>query len=419
MGDSRILFPEKLQELFRPHRYKVVVGGRGKGGSWGIARALLLQGWENPLRILCTREVQRTIADSVHRLLSDQIALLGLSSFYKVTDNEITAPNGTLFSFAGLRQLDAGKIKSFEGYDRAWIEEAENISKHSWEILIPTIRRPASEVWVNLNPQLDTDETYRRFVVQTPPDTALIMMTWRDNPFFPEVLEKERLYLQKTDPESYENVWEGKPTSSVPGAIYRHEVASLLNDKRVRPVPYDPMLRVHTSWDFGWADATSVILVQRLRSELRVIGYMEGNGRVLSEYVSDLERLKYRWGTDYVPHDALQKDFKSGTSAMEILQGMGRSPMMVPNVGLEQGIKVARLVFPRVYIDEDKCQRLVECLRRYRRAIPTNTGEPASPLHDEYSHGADAFRYMALSADQMGNEAQVKIEYKDLDRAVV
>src|SRR5574338_358485 len=134
MQDERILFPEKLQPLFKPARYKVIYGGRGKGGSWGIARALLLTGWEEPLRVLCTREVQRTIAESVHQLLSDQINLLGLSSFYRVTEREITGANGTLFSFAGLRELSVTNLKSFEGYDRAWVEDAEKTTKKSWEV---------------------------------------------------------------------------------------------------------------------------------------------------------------------------------------------------------------------------------------------------------------------------------------------
>ena len=208
-----IQLPEKCGALLEAHRYKIVVGGRGKAGSWSCARALLLQGYTQPLRILGAREIMRTIADSVHQLLCDQIRLLGLERFYKTTDSEITGRNGTAFLYAGLRQLDATKIMSLEGVDRCWVEQGETISKRSWEILIPTVRKPGSEIWINLNPQLDSDETYQRFIEHPPHDCATIRMTWRDNPWFRAELEKERQTMlrrveQKLETrETYDNIW--------------------------------------------------------------------------------------------------------------------------------------------------------------------------------------------------------------------
>jgi phage terminase large subunit len=405
LSPDAILFPEKLQALFRPHRYKVVYGGRGKGGSWGFARALLLQAWESPLRVLCTREVQRTIADSVHRLLSDQISLLGLSGFYDVKENEITGPNGSIFSFAGLRQLDAGKIKSYEGYERAWVEEAENISKSSWDILIPTIRKPGSEIWVNFNPQLDTDETYQRFVVRTPPDTALISMSYRDNPWFPEVLEKERQYLQSADPKAYQNIWEGKCRTSVDGAIYAEEIREAIEGKRIRPVPYDPMLKVHTVWDLGFNDRMSIIFVQRLLNQLMVIDFLEDSHKKYDWYVSEIRNKRYNLGKAFVPHDAAHDSPLPIDVPAVVLRKLGLDVAPVlPREGLEIGIKRTRMAFNRIFFDEVKAAPLVEHLRRYRRAIPTSTNEARSPLHDEHSHAADALRYMILAAPNMVNE---------------
>ena len=157
-------FPEKLRFLFSPARYKVVRGGRGPGKSWGFARALLIMGAKRPLRVLCTREVQKSIAQSVHQLLRDQIEALGLSGQYEVLTTEIRGKNGTQFFFSGLSDQTAESLKSFEGVDVCWCEEAQAISKRSWDILIPTIRKDGSEIWVSFNPQLESDETYRRFV---------------------------------------------------------------------------------------------------------------------------------------------------------------------------------------------------------------------------------------------------------------
>lgn len=404
-------FPAKLEPLFKPARYKVLWGGRGGAKSWGVARALLIQGAARPLRILCAREVQRTIADSVHRLLSDQIAALGLEGHYQILEAEIRGKNGTSITFAGLRQQDIGKIKSFEGVDVCWVEEAQTVTKKSWEVLIPTIRKPGSEIWITFNPELDTDETYVRFVLNPAPDSALININYSDNPWFPETLDKERLHLQKTDPEAYENVWEGRCRSSVEGAIYRREISDMVRDKRLRNVPYDPALKVHTVWDLGWNDQMSIILVQRLHSELRIVRYIEDSERILSEYVAELNGLRYNFGTDYIPHDGDTKDFKTGKSARELLSAMGRKVEVVPRMDVEGGIKAAKMVFPRCYFDQTHAARLVDCLKRYRRSIPVSTNEPATPVHDEYSHAADAFRYLALSADKMSNDEQKPLKY--------
>ncbi len=411
-----IELPEKLGFLFEPSRYKVAYGGRGAAKSWGFARALLIQGAASPLRILCAREIQNSIADSVHRLLSDQIVALELVGFYRITQNSITAANGTEFLFAGLRQQDVAKIKSFEGVDRVWVEEAQAVTKKSWDILIPTIRKPGSEIWVSFNPELDTDETYQRFVVDPPDGAKIVCINYPDNPWFPKELESERISLKRRDPDAYDNVWEGKPKSVVEGAIYKKEILALYADQRVRNVPYDPMLKVHTVWDLGWNDQMSIILAQRLGAELRVIEYLEDSHRTLSEYVADLNTRRYNWGTDYLPHDGEAKDYKTGKSAQEILRGLGRKTAIVPKLEVENGIKLARMAFPRCYFDKTKALRLVDCLKRYRRAINQTTNEPGAPLHDEYSHGADAFRYLAVSADKMKNEdvSSKPIQYTNL-----
>lgn len=423
-------FPSKLKPLFEPHRYKILYGGRGGAKSWGIARALLTIGMNRQLRILCAREIMRTIKDSVHQLLKDQIKGLGYASFYQIRDTAITGLNGTQFIFTGLREMDAAKIKSFEGIDICWVEEGHSVTKKSWDTLIPTIRKEKSEIWVSFNPEMDTDNTYTRFVLNTVPDSWVIKLSWTDNPWFPDVLEVERAHLEKTNKEEHDHIWGGVPRTVVAGAIYAKEVTKLIEERRLRPTPYDPRLLVHSIWDLGFNDQTSIIFAQRLQSEVRIIHYMECSFMTYADWVREISKLPYAWGTDWLPWDGEITRQDTGKSAVGILKGLGRRVVKaVPKRDVEEGIRDVRMMMPRVFIDdrEEKmdgaitvgCGRLMTCLRRYRRNIPTTTDEPSTPAHDQYSHGCDALRGMATIVDQMKNENEAKpLKYETWGQAV-
>ena len=401
-----IEMPEWAQPLFQPARYKVAHGGRGSGKSWAFATALLLQGASEQHNILCAREVQKSIKQSVHQLLSDRIVSLGLEGFYQILETEIRGKNGTTISFAGLQAHTVDSIKSFEGVTRCWVEEAQSVSKRSWDVLTPTIRRPGSEIWITMNPLLDTDETWTRFVLSPPPNSWVREVNFVDNPWFSEELEQERLHCERTRPDDYDNIWLGKTKAAVEGAIYAREVEEAQREGRVCLVPYDPKLKVHTVWDLGWNDSMTVSFVQRVRGELRIIDYIEDSHRTLDSYVAEAQARRYNFGFDFLPHDGWHKDFKTGKSAAEILKAFGRKVRQVPKDSVEGGIKAARMTFPSVVFNAAKTERLLECLKRYRRTISTTTNEPGAPLHDEYSHGADNFRYIALCAEQMTNESE-------------
>lgn len=411
-------FPDKLQFLFDPARYKVAHGGRGSGKSWGFARALLLLGAAAPNRILCAREVQKSIKDSVHKLLSDQVEALGLGHFYEILDNEIRGRNGTEFSFAGLAQHTVESIKSYEGVDIVWVEEAQVVRKQSWNVLIPTIRKPGSEIWITYNPELDTDETHVRFSVNPPPGAKVVEMNYNDNPWFPYELEQERKHCQLTNKEDYDTIWEGKCRIAVAGAIYAKEVAEAVRDGRICNVPYDPRLKVHTIWDLGWNDSMAISLVQRVRSEIRVIDYIEDDHKTLDWYASELGNRRYNWGYDWIPHDGYTKDFKTGKSTEEILISFGRKVKKIPNIGVEEGIKAARMTMKQTYFDKTKTVRLVECLKRYRRSINERTQQAGAPLHDEYSHGADDYRYLGIVAEQLEND-EIAVKPKFIQMGVL
>lgn len=404
VSKTRIEIPQKLLPLFQPKRYKVIHGGRGSAKSWSVARALVSIGATKPIRVLCARETQKSIQESVHRLLKDQIESLGLDQFYTIQENKILGTNGTEFTFAGIRQQGVFNLKSYEGTDICWVEEAQVVTKKSWDVLIPTIRKPGSEIWVTFNPELDTDETFSRFVVRPPEESVIIEMNWQDNPWFPPELDKERRQWLDRDPVGYLTTWEGKCRPAVEGAIYANEIEATQREGRIRAVPYDPQLKVHTVWDLGWNDSMSIICVQRVASEVRVIDYIEDSHRTVDSYVMQLQERKWNWGTDYIPHDGAHRDFKSGKSTQELLQTLGRNVQVLARGNPEEGIRLARMIFPRTYFDADRCTELVNHLKRYRRQINQVTQEAGAPLHDEHSHAADAFRYLAQSLEMMNND---------------
>ncbi len=395
--------------LEEPHRYKVAHGGRGSLKSWQFARALLILGFQKKLRILCAREYQKSIKESVHALLVDQIERMGLGANYEVLETEIRGTNGTQILFSGLAAHTVESIKSFEGVDIVWVEEAQTVRRKSWQILIPTIRKPGSEIWVTFNPDLDTDDTYDRFVVNTPPDCSVLSVNWRDNRWFKDLpLAAERAHDERTMPrEEYENIWEGKCRTAVSGAIYGDEIRAAIEGRRITAVPYDPMLRVHAVFDLGWNDSMFIGFAQKGAFDLRIVGCIEDSHRTLDSYSSQMKAMNWNWGTVVLPHDGNTKDYKSGTSAKQIMQALGWKVLVLPNTDIEAGIRTARQTFPKVWFDKQNAAPLVSCLRRYKRTVNMTTRESGDPVHDSASHGADMFRYLCIAAPKLSNDAPV------------
>ena len=405
--------PRKLAFLFQPAQYKAARGGRGSTKSWSFARALLIQGAAEPLRILCTREVQNSIKDSVHKLLKDQIAALGLGAFYRVLDTEIRGVNGTEFLFSGLSTQTVDSIKSFEGIDRCWVEEGQSVQKRSWDILLPTIRKPGSEVWVSYNPDLETDETHQRFTINPLPGTISVDINWNDNPWWSTELEKLRLHCKEHDPENYDNIWEGKCRPAVEGAIYYKEILAAQDGGRITFVPYNPMLKVHVVVDLGWNDAMAITLVQKTPSACHIVKYIEDSHRAIDSYSAELKDLRMNWGKVWLPHDGFSGNIQSGgKSVADIFKALGwkvASKNEIVQLSVEDGIKNARMTFSQVLFDTNGTQLLVERLRRYRRRINRATNTEEAPLHDENSHAADCFRYVCANIGKMRNEDDISL----------
>lgn len=409
---ARIRFPKKFEALFKPEkvRYRIFYGGRGGAKSWCFARALLAKGTKDPLRILCAREFQTSIKDSVHKLLSDQIYELGMESFYEITQTSIRGKNGTEFIFVGIKN-NTNNVKSIEGIDICWVEEAQSVSANSWNVLIPTIRKQDSEIWVSFNPELPTDDTWKRFVENPPEHSVVVKVNWSDNPWFPETLDMERLALKTRDISAYNNVWEGATRNTVDGAIFAKEMEIAELDGRITNVPYDPSKPCHAVFDLGWADNTACWIIQFVGFEIRVLRYFEDNQKTIQHYLALMQTFGYIYDTIWLPHDAAAKSLGTGKSIEEIVRGTGYKVQILDRVPVADSINAARTIFPRCYFDRKNTEEGLNCLRHYRYDVDEHGTFSQKPLHDIYSHGADAWRYIGLMVNEPRKKQPVKQTY--------
>lgn len=428
---SEILIPKAFKFLREPKRNKVLYGGRGGAKSHNVARTLLLKGMERPLRVICAREIQRSIADSVHQLLDDLINQYGWRYFYQVKDKEIIGRNGTQFKFRGLKH-NTTDLKSLEGADILWIEEAENVSDKSYEIVIPTIRKEGSEIWVTFNPKNPTDPTWIRFVQNPDEDTAAVKVSYLDNPFFPQVLEKERLKLLKNDPVAYEHVWLGNFDQRYSGKVYAKWVSKLLEEGRICDrVKHDPAYPVYTAWDLGYDDATAIIFYQIGSGEIFIIDYYESNHEDIKHYCEVLygkeividardpntgavtawhfgdgkpdhvekskHRQAYNYHAHYAPHDAAYKlQAAGGRSIISQAHNLGVKMFSIPATTVQNNIESLRATLPRMWINSENCKDLISAWMNYHFEYDEDKKIfKKVPNHDWSSHAANAGELMA------------------------
>lgn len=414
--------PEKLAFLIEPHRYKVGYGGRGGAKSWNYARVLIAQAAHDPLLILCTREIQKSIEESVYRLLVDQINLMGLDNFFEVQKTKIIGQNGSEFVFAGLRH-NTDSLKSFEGVDRVWVEEAQIVSKSSWDKLIPTIRKAGSEIWVSFNPDLEDDETYQRFILNPPTGAKVVKINWKDNPWFPEVLRQEMEDCKKRSHSDYLHIWEGHCKQAIEGAIFAGELSKAAEENRITRVPVKEGVPIDTYWDLGQSDNTAIIFAQQVGLEKRIVDYYQRSGQKMEHYFGVLADRGYSYGNHYLPHDAEHEQLAAHSTIKQQFQQairdnpkLGKSVHIVPRIAQKAlGINAARTVFTSCVFDKDKTADLLQCLRRYRYDRDEETGRIGkNPAHDIFSHGADAFLCMAQNAAKpaLVRKPQIKINTK-------
>ena len=400
---TELVIPPAFKDLFKPKRYKVYYGGRGGGKSQAVALALLAIGMQKQTRVLCTRELQASIGDSVHRLLSDLIRKHELDHFYEILQTTIRGKNGTEFLFKGLKH-NITEIKGREGVDTVWVEEAENISERSWELLIPTIRKDGSEIWVVLNPRNATDPTYRRFISTPHEDVLLKKVSWRDNPFFPSVLRKEMEKLQQIDPEAAAHIWEGELDTRRNGAVYAKQLSKAREEGRICRVPYDPGCEVFTAWDLGFGDATAIWWLQFVGRELRWLDYYENSGEQLGHYTQIVKQKSYNYlqNGHFLPHDGGHGNIR-GDSVSKQLFAMGLpNTVLTRETDINPGIELLRQTIAFSVFDQDKCVDGLHCLDNYAYEWDEDRKVfKGKPRHDFTSHGADSARYAAIAASRI------------------
>lgn len=413
-------FPEKFAGLFEPHPFKTLYGGRDGCKSWAVARALLIIG-ANPsilwpgrtegVRILCGRETMDSIRESVHQLLTDQIVNLGLEHFYTPLQSEIRGKNGTEIVFAGLRKQSVSSIKSYEAIDIFWGEEASTVTRRSLTILLPTIRKPGSEIWWTMNPDLETDAVYQDFIVDPPPNAFVCKTSYKDNAWLsPESAQKiETLKLR--DPDTFHHVYEGATRSTVEGAIYKEQIKQAENEQRIRAVPYDPKIPVDTYFDLGFGDRVSIWAVQRTPFETRVIRYFQDDHQPIGYYIKEMQSWGYVLGTCWLPWDGATKSLGTGKSIEDNIRELGYKVRVCRRLEVHQGINAVRTLFPKLWFDANLCADGLMYLRRYQWGPETALGvKRTQPLHDDASHPADALRTLAVSLQEVERPSKPVVE---------
>ena len=377
---TNVELPEKLLFfLSKKARYKIAYGGRGSGKSWAAARCLIVLAMQSKIRVLCTRQLQTSIANSVHKLLSDSIQELGLSDNFEITRDQIRCKNGSEFFFKGI-QNNINEIKSIEGINYCWVEEAQSVSENSWEVLIPTIRKENSEIWVTFNPDREEDATYQRFVINPPPDTISRLVNYSDNPWFPDVLRKEMEYCKEVDYGKYEHIWLGKTVIDTDAQIY-HDKFELKEFK----TPDDAIFYYGADW--GFANDPTAVVRCFIKDQCLYIDYESGGVGVEFEELPALfkkipEINKWEIRCDSARPETISYMSRQGFRTVACPKWSG---------SVEDGIEYIRS-FRRIYI-HPRCKHTYEEFKFYSYKQDKNTGDILPVVLDKDNHYCDALRY--------------------------
>jgi len=421
----RIEFPKKLAFLFKPAPYKIAYGGREGTKSWGFASALLEKGTQESLRILCVRETQTSIAASVHQLLVDTIKRLQIEHLYRVQETTIFGTNGTEFIFAGLKH-NVNNIKSLEGADIVWVEEAQTVSKDSWDTLLPTIRKENAEVWVSFNPKLATDDTYKRWVLNPPPGAIVVKIGWEDNRWLSGISKARIEHMKLTNPRDFRHIYGGECLSEVEGAIFGAEYKAALEGERIGSVPYNKAKPVVTVWDLGFNDPTAIWFLQAYDGWFNFIDYLESTDETTADYVVKLQSKGYMYDIDWVPHDSIDTITHhrlNGTadrskSIEMLLREARRNVRVIPKLLITDQVNSARLFWNQCRFDAVKCADGLQALAHFqwdvREAKPEEIDPRAGkddgkvrkgkePVHNWASHASSAFMGASIAVKQPRN----------------
>lgn len=407
MSTLRIDTAPVFEPLLAPARYKGAWGGRGSGKSHFFAEKLIEDSLCEPgLLSVCIRQVQKSLEQSSKRLIESKLISmgLGLRDGFKVFDKQIETPGDGVIIFQGMQDHTAESIKSLEGFKRAWLEEAQNISGNSLTLLRPTMRATGREIWASWNARRKTDPIDVMFRgKEVPTGSVVVNANWQDNPFFTDELEQERQDSLRMNPEEYGHIWGGEYVSVSTGAYFAKGLAEAKAQSRICHLAADPLMTIRAWWDIGGtgakADACSIWIGQFIGQEVRILDYYEAVGQELSEHVGWLRRSGYESALCVLPHDGNTNDKVQRVSYASALRSAGFEVRVQPNAGAGAAnarIEAVRRLFPSILFDDEKTTAGRDALGWYHEKKDEARGIGLGPDHDWSSHAADAFGLMAI-----------------------
>jgi len=409
-------FAPVFDPLLDPSRYKGAHGGRGSGKSQFFADLMIASAIRKPgFRGLCCREVQKSLKESAKRLLESKIISNGVGHLFDIQEAQIKTPGGGTIVFAGLQDHTAESIKSYEGFDVAWVEEAQTVSDRSLNLLRPTIRSPGSELWFSWNPRRKSDAVDKMLRgEQLPTGAAVVQANWKDNPWFPAELEQERLDCLRAQAEQYAHIWEGDYVSVSDGAYYAKDIAQAKLDGRITDLAKDPLLPIKAYWDIGVRDATSIWVAQSVGETIKVLDYYEASGQPLGSHLEWLRSKGYGSALCVLPHDGAKADALTAVRFEDHIRSAGFETQTVQNQGKGAAMKrveAARRLFSRIYFDKTKCAGGLDALGWYHEKKDENRNIGLGPEHDWSSHAADAFGLLCVAYEEPRAAWGKKLEY--------
>ena len=386
-----LLIPDKLGDLYlTKKRFIVIYGGRGSAKSWSIADSLIIRARESKKRILCTREIQNSIKDSVHKLLSDRIKALGLDNHFKITDKSIVGSNGSEFLFKGLRH-SPDDIKSTEGIDYAWVEEAQSVSRKSLEILTPTIRKEKSQIIFSYNPTNEDDPVHTDYMLADRDDTLKIQINWSDNPFFPKVLRQEMEYDKKVDYDKYLHKWEGQCIKHSEAQIFYGKWSIDCFDSPDKDIDKEKFKSWNGNFyygaDWGFSNDPTCLVRCFIIDKKLFIDYDAWGVGIDIDKTPDLFNL--------VP-GAMRHKIKADSARPETISYMNNNGFNIRGAkkgknSVIDGIYKIR-GFEEIIIHQ-RCQKTIEEFRNYCWKVDQKTGAISNIPEDKSNHIIDALRY--------------------------
>ena len=370
------------------------------------------------LRSVCIREVQKDLTQSAKLLIEDKLRALNLGEAdgFRVFRDVIQTPRDGIIIFKGMQDYTAESVKSLEKFKRAWWEEAQTGSEGSLEMLRPTIREEGSEIWASWNPRFKTDPIDMLLRGTTQPTGAVVVKAnWRDNPWFPKVLEQERLDCLQNSPETYDHVWDGGYVTIVKGAYYAASLAEAKTKGRIGRVSPDPLMTYQAFWDIGGtgakADAVAIWIAQFVGREIRVLDYYEAVGQPLATHLNWLREKGYGKALMVLPHDGETNDKVYDVSYASALREAQFNVNVIPNQGkgaAAMRIEAGRRLFPSIWFNEVTTEPGRDRLGWYHEKVDPVHGHGLGPEHDQSSHGADAFGLMCVAYEEPIEKAKPK-----------